>query len=29
MRLVVTGRLDESGGRYTLVAQPGPGPDVG
>jgi hypothetical protein len=24
MRLAVTGRLDESGGRYTLAAVPGP-----
>jgi hypothetical protein len=29
MRLAVTGRVDEAGGRYTLVAQPGPDPDVG
>jgi hypothetical protein len=29
MRLAVTGRVVEAGGRYTLVAQPGPDPDVG
>jgi hypothetical protein len=29
MRLAVTGRLDESGGRYTLAAEPGPDPDAG
>ena len=29
MRLAVTGRVGESGGRYTLAAVPQPGPDVG
>ena len=29
MRLAVTGRVEESGGRYTLAAVPQPGPDVG
>jgi hypothetical protein len=29
MRLAVTGRVDEAGGRYTLAAERGPGPDAG
>ena len=29
MRLAVTGRVDESGGRYTLATEPGPEPDAG
>jgi hypothetical protein len=29
MRLAVTGRVDEAGGRYTLGASPGPGSDAG
>ena len=27
MRLAVTGRVDEAGGRYTLATEPDPGPD--
>ena len=29
MRLAVTGRVDESGGKYTLAAAPGPDPEPG
>jgi hypothetical protein len=29
MRLAVTGRVDEVGGRYRLAATPEPGPDAG
>jgi hypothetical protein len=29
MRLAVTGRVDETGGRYTLAEGPGPDPDAG
>ncbi len=29
MRLAVTGRVVEAGGRYALAAAPGPGPDPG
>jgi hypothetical protein len=29
MRLAVTGRVEETGGRYTLAAEPGPDPDAG
>jgi hypothetical protein len=29
MRLAVTGRLVETGGRYTLATEPGPEPDAG
>ena len=29
MRLAVTGRLVETGGKYTLAAAPGPDPDAG
>ncbi len=29
MRLAVTGRLVETGGRYTPAAAPGPDPDAG
>ena len=29
MRLAVTGRLVETGGKYTLATEPGPDPDAG
>jgi hypothetical protein len=29
MRLAVTGRVEENGGRYTLAAEREPGPDAG
>ena len=29
MRLAVTGRVDESGGKYTLAAEPGSEPEPG